>query len=115
MDISIVYLVLGLFLLFLAGAFVFREERRGGYLLLSGFVLLVLLGLLVLTTGLTYATGYTITTSGSTSTVNTVYASISALENTLVSMPLILVGVWGAIVTSLALTDRSDPEMADEE
>ena len=101
--------VLSLMLVFSAGFFVLAaimgEDRRGAYALLTGFVILLGAGLLVATTGIEYRSGASAVTSGSTTTVTYTYDSVSAAERAAVTLPLILVGLWGVLVTYGALKD----------
>jgi hypothetical protein len=102
---------------FFIAAYIFRDGRRGGYMMLSGFLVILLVGILTLTTGIEYPSGYTIDETGLQSVLTTTYATVSATENTVVSMPFILAGLWGVLVVTNTLysTRKDKEEDGDEE
>jgi preprotein translocase subunit SecG len=106
MNFTILILLLSISLGFFIAAYIFREGRRGGYMMLSGFLVILLAGILTIVNGLTYPIGYTIDEVG----LQSVLTSVSAIENTLVSMPFILAGLWGVVTISITLYSTKDDE-----
>jgi hypothetical protein len=115
MNFSVLIVLVGIALGFFVAAYIFRDERRGGYMMLSGFMIIMLVGILTVATGIKYPTGYTIDDTGAQSVLTTTYTDVSTIENTIVSMPFILAGLWGIIVVTNALyKTRNDKEEEDE-
>lgn len=116
MNFAILVLLLSIGLGFFVGAYIFRDGRRGGYMMLSGFLVVLLVGILTVVNGIEYPTGYAINEVGLQSVLTTTYTSVSTLENTVVSMPFILAGLWGVIVvTNTLYSTRKDKDEEPEE
>lgn len=112
MNLSILILLVSIALGFFVAAYIFRDTRRGGYMMLSGFLVVLLAGLLTLTTGIDYPSGYTIDDTSTPTVLSTTYTTIPTLENTIISMPFILAGLWGILVVGNTLySTRKDDEL----
>ena len=103
-------------LLLLSAGFVgigifFRDRRNAGYLVLTGFVILMLTGLLLSYDEITVKSGEVIEAVNNTSSVTTfTYEEPNAVTNSVLSMILILGGLWGIIATSRLMKMDSEED-----
>lgn len=89
------------------------ESRKGGYAMLVGFLFLMAAGMLTAAFGLEYRDGYTIDDTVTPNVIDYVYISLDTTEQFIVSLPLIISGLWGVVVVGLAIReDRSDERYA---
>jgi len=113
MNLTVIILLLSFAIGFFILGFIIRENKKYGYAILSGFVLLLITGLLIGSDGIEYPSGALIDTVNSTTTVTNTYSSTTTLETTSLSLPLILAGFWGLLVTVNSI--RSANYEADDE
>lgn len=114
MKLVVLVLLLSFTVGFFFLAYFQNESRRGGYAMLAGFIILLLSGTFVAVFGLDYRDGYVMTDSGAVDTIDYTFVSLTATENILVSLPLIISGLWGLIVVGLALRETRYDEEIDE-
>lgn len=113
MQFSIAILLLLLSGSLILAAMLLRDRKNSGYLFMSGFVVLMVTGLLLSYDEIGVKSGEIQTAvNDTTTTVTYVYEEPNAVTNTVVSMVLILGGLWGVLTTSRLM--KIDSEEDDE-